>query len=850
MRYDLCREKWRLKGYYPWVPVKDKSMETGKELMGVTDWLPATVPGGVHYDLYRAGWIEHPYQDLNSLKCEWVENRWWEYRAEVQPPREEALGYRLVFEGLDYDASIYVNGRLLATHQGMYEPVAVDITQAVQDARESGQALAIKVLLRHAPDEMGQIGKTSLTFTQKSRFNYKWDFSTRLVNLGIWQPCYIESLSECGLRYPRIHTTVDAQGRGEVRFQAELERRAPCNAHVRFTLEETGDTVLIPCQGEGLDGQLTIEQPRLWQPNGAGEQPLYHALAVLEDEAGRELDRWQGRVGIRKLSYRQNEGAPADALPYTFVVNDQPLYIKGVNMTPLDHLYGNISDEHYRVMVQRMKRMNVNMVRVWGGGLIEQERFYELCDEAGILVWQEFIQSSSGIGNVPSKKPEFLTLLRQTALHAVRTRCNHACLAVWSGGNELNDENDRPATYEDENIAMLKAIVEAWDSQRLFLPTSASGPREFVSEDKGVSHDIHGNWNYGGNPYHYRLYGRSDSLFHSEFGTDGMCCAESLQRFVSPPYRTLAPVDKNIVYRHHGEWWCTFRRDEALFGPCDSLRQMTLRSQWIQAEGLRFILEANRRRAMRNSGSIIWQINEPWPNASCTSLVDYYLNPKMAWYWCKEAFAPFHVSLDYQRLDAQAGAPFPAAVHLHWDGGFTGQARVRVRAFTAAGQCFAEQLLEGHAQTNHSWRAGSAELLLPGDLSGLFMVRLDAEDEQCRQSRGEYWFGCGAGPVYGSVWRQPSAVLTQRLVSESAGEQVWQVLNQSRDAVAMFVHPRCDEDFLALCDRAYFCLLPGEAQEVRLAWRPRFASALLDTKCGREQPEFVFEDLLSGEEQR
>ena len=256
----------------------------------------------------------------------------------------------------------------------------------------------------------------------------------------------------------------------------------------------------------------------------------------------------------------------------------------------------------------------------------------------GFLVWQEFIQSSSGIDNIPSQQPRFLELLAEAATHAVKTKRHHVSLTIWSGGNELTDKNGVPATYEDPNIAMLKRIVQEHDPQRLFLPTSASGPREFLSdtpENKGRNHDVHGHWVYLGIEKHYKFYGASDSLLHSEFGVDGCSAVKSLKKFLSPANLKPCSMKENLVWRHHGEWWDVYDRQRELFGENIDLKTFALGSQWVQAEGLRFIVEANRRRQWRNSGSIIWQFNEPWPNVSCTSLVDYCFEPKMAYYAVK-----------------------------------------------------------------------------------------------------------------------------------------------------------------------------------------------------------------------
>lgn len=215
---------WQLKGTASYVPLRDKSMETGKPLEGVTGWMDAQVPGGVARALYQAGYIDHPYVDMNSLKCEWIENRWWIYRREFD--RRDIPAHRktlLHFEGVDYACMVYLNGHLLGEHEGMYEDFAFDVTDLLQTAEH----FVLDVLILHAPDEMGQIGRTSQTSTQKSRFGYKWDFSTRLVNLGIWQDVSLILEDEAALDDLYVHSDA-ADGMGLLHISARPMRMAIC----------------------------------------------------------------------------------------------------------------------------------------------------------------------------------------------------------------------------------------------------------------------------------------------------------------------------------------------------------------------------------------------------------------------------------------------------------------------------------------------------------------------------------------------------------------------------------------------------------------------------------------------
>ena len=199
---------------------------------------------------------------------------------------------------------------------------------------------------------------------------------------------------------------------------------------------------------------------------------------------------------------------------------------------------------------------------------------------------------------------------------------------------------------------MLKTFVDRYDPGKHYLPSTPSGPTGFVLHgEPGTRHDVHGGWNYMGVTEHYHAYGEiNDCLLHSECGSEGMCCRESAEKFLPPEDLTVTSMQENLVWKYHGEWWCTLNRDSTVFGRPRSFNQFIAMSQYLQSEGVRFIVEANRRRAMRNSGTIIWQFNEPSPNISCSTLVDYYRIPKSAYFGVKRGYAPLNVTLYYRSL--------------------------------------------------------------------------------------------------------------------------------------------------------------------------------------------------------
>jgi beta-mannosidase len=871
MKINLNNLKWQIKGFWPNVPFLGKSIELGNPLLGVTDWIDATVPGGVHFDLLKSGVIEDPDYEMNSLKCEWVENRWWMYKTTFKIDKNlQNKSLTLIFKGVDYKAHFYINGEKLGFHEGMFEEVRFDISKQARFEEEN----EIQALIENAPEEMAQIGYTSMTKTQKSRFGYKWDFGTRLVNLGIWDDVILQisdvftfentfvsgginCSSECRKGYIDISTTVkckinhgyDIEPAAESDFEPGAENDCDFNIQIKVELNDkilfdikkdkkdcifdkfSGQENNTSCQRFNLNEKILIDNPEIWQTNGLGEHPLYKVtIQVFNGETLSDEEEYF--TGIRSVEYRQNEKSSPDSLPYTFVINGIPTYIKGVNMTPLDLMYGNVTNEKYDEIFFLLKKANINMVRVWGGGIIEKEYFYHLCDLNGIMVWQEFIQSSSGIDNTPSEDPHYLELLRKTAIQAVKTKRNHVSHILWSGGNELTDQAGNPVNYENKNIGMLMEIVSNLDPGKLFLPTSASGPHEFLDIKKpGNNHDVHGSWKYEGIKNHYSMFNQSDSLFHSEFGVDGMSCFDSLSRFMGADHLLISNMTDDLVWRHHGEWWDTLSRDSEIFGQIEDLKSFTKASQFMQAEGLRYALEANRRRKYENSGSIIWQFNEPWPNVSNTCLVDYYKNPKMAYYWVKKAYNGVFASLQYNKLNWSESEEFEADVFLHNSLDIR-TVELKVSILDLTGSIIFEKIICDNSKSNSCSKIEKIKIALkiPPMKNGIFFVRLCTVDlKTYTKNTNLYIFSQKDEKIFSGLLNIKGGKLEitrerdidknridmTKTENESANADTYHVTNIGTE-LCCFVHGMSTDDTPVYIDKNYESLFPGESSIFKL----------------------------------
>ena len=380
---------------------------------------------------------------------------------------------RLNFAGVDYEAEFWLNGECLGRHRGMYTPALFEVA----DHLRYGADNLLAVVIEPAPPEQPQIGRTSRVRTHKARMSYWWDFCPRMLHQGIWDDVYLEATGPVRIEdvWVRPELAPDLQA-ARARVTVELSTTRPLEVELETTVRLDGAIVDRSTMRQALTEDrstlvtaLDIPSPRLWWPNGcdlpagavrtgsspaaeSAERPLYQAevRVVCLDEGGEASGRHESDVcmqgfGLRSLEFVANEGAPPEALPYTLVVNGHNVYAKGWNWVPIDVLYGVPRPEKLARLLELARRAHVNLLRVWGGGLIESEAFYDLCDRYGILVWQEFIQSSSGVDNHPPEDAEFKASLIAEAEQIIPRRRNHPSLAIWCGGNELMDWEGNPA---------------------------------------------------------------------------------------------------------------------------------------------------------------------------------------------------------------------------------------------------------------------------------------------------------------------------------------------------------------------------------------------------------------------
>lgn len=487
-------------------------------------------------------------------------------------------------------------------------------------------------------------------------------------------------------------------------------------AHVpeaeRLSLYSLDGAVVSSCAGPAL----SLNRPLLWWPNGSGSPHTYRLVAQ------RGSQERSFSIGFRSLELVPNPGAPAGARPYTFRVNGREIFAKGWNWVPIDALYGVPRPTKLAHLLGLAAASGANLVRVWGGGLLETAEFYDLCDRLGLMVWQEFSLSSSGMGSVPSAEPRYLATMANEAPIVVAERRHHPSLALWCGGNELAasapDRDDIPLDEACPVIALLAGAVAEHDRGRPFLPTSPSGPHflnrlDIIEAAPDGQHDVHGPWEHQGLVEHNRLYDAGTCLLHSEVGVEAMANRRGLARLVSAGHQWPAGR-QNPVYEHLGAWWDNEPLVQECFGGrLDDLAQLRRASQQLQYDGLRYVVESRLRKAPRTSGVLPWQFNEPYPNAWCTCAVDWWGEPKPAYYGVKRAYRAAHVCAAFDR----------------WAWGGQSKAVLSVHAWPQPARVEAELVdIYGARLARHQWATpvGDWEVALDGAAPALVVLCLSA----------------------------------------------------------------------------------------------------------------------------
>lgn len=624
---DLSQLKWTVEGWREWDWMLGESNESGTPRIPDVAPVPVAVPGSVRGALVRAGLVPDPLFGAHSRESEFIENRHWIFRTRL--PRidlPEGATERFHFESLDGRGEIHLGGRQIGQFDNPFVPTVV--TVAARHELDANTDLA--VIFHTPPTDLGQVGWTSRRRSWKPRFNYGWDWTPRIVQTAISGTARLDVVTDGSLEtvYTRVRFD-QASRRGGVEVTVRALVTDP-DAVLQLDLFD-GDRVIATVAESAATGRpLRLQDIHVaaWDPGS--RSPKLYSVRVTLVARGVEIDHCARTIGFREVAWEQTEGAPEDAEPWLCSVNGTPIFLQGVNWVPIRPDYADVPDSEYRSRLEAYRTMGVNVLRVWGGAAIERSTFYDLCDQLGLLVWQELPLCSSGIDNYPADDPKFANEFGNIAASYGRRLSHHPCIIVWGGGNELAghlgemDMDSSPLTFDHPALAAAKrSLIESGVDAKI-VPTSPSGPAFFVDPSqqnatggRGLHHDVHGPWALNGSDADWdRYWAADDAMLRSETGMAGASSRDVLEQF-----GLWVEGERPVVWDHSSAWWITDERctDESIDA-----------SQARQARRLATAARASKDRYPACAGFLVWMGHDSFPCAVSLALLDVHGRRKPA----------------------------------------------------------------------------------------------------------------------------------------------------------------------------------------------------------------------------
>lgn len=628
-------------------------------------FMDAQVPGDIHLDLEKMGLVEDRNYALNAQNQRWVEEQVWVYRRTFEAPAEALKQHAwLVFDTIDLVADIYLNGEKVGSHANLFAPCRLDVTGKL---KEGTNTLAVRVEsgLYSVAEKSARDYNRSIdhmlhkrAWLRKPQCQFSWDWSPRLVNVGIPGRVRLEWAETVRIDAVTVYSLLASDHKAatiQVNCQVENLRAEPVQAVLRLRVSEAGEPVEKRVElPAGLHKQsiaVDIADPKLWWPRPHGDQPLYTVEVEIEID-GEVADAAKRRTGIRSVELK-HDPHPEGGRYFIIEVNGKPIFAKGGNWVPADTIYSTLTPERYRELVQLAVDANFNCLRIWGGGLYADHAMLEACDELGIMVWHDFIFACS---KYPSDDPEFLASVKEEITHQVRDLSPHPSLIVWCGNNELEwgawgwgyDKDKAWPDYALYHFVIPRILAEENPS----IPYWRSSPYslDFKYPNDRSTGDQHP-WqvSLGEAGADFWWYRSDYSRFPNEGGVLGATGLATLKQFMPQDQRQVfSPVwefhDNACNYWTAGgvcyqglDMWLGLKPEELAF------EDYAFLSGLLQAEGLREYIDNYRRRMYSSSSAIFWMYNDTWPVSHGWTIVDYYLRRKLSYHPVRRAFAPIYV---------------------------------------------------------------------------------------------------------------------------------------------------------------------------------------------------------------
>lgn len=713
------------------------------------NWYPATVPGVVHTDLMDNDMIEDPFYRLNEKGMQWIDKEDWIYETtfEASPELLNQNNIMLVFEGLDTYADVYVNEEKVLSSNNMFREWKIDVKTHLKPGSNQLRVYfhspikvdipkfdTLKYPVEAGNDQSengGVFDKKVSVFARKAGYHYGWDWGPRLVTSGIWRPVYL--LAWNNARIDNIHYIQESvtERKANIRANIQIVADKDCNAMVTIKAEGVKDTwtkmVQLKKGTNMVENDLVINRPKLWWTNGLGEAHLYPFTASITIE-GEIADSQTDNIGIRSLKVINQKDA--DGHSFYFELNGVKVFAKGANYIPQDNFLPRVTNERYEKTILDAVNANMNMLRIWGGGIYENKIFYDLCDKYGIMVWQDFMFACS---TYPMDPDQLANITQEAIDNVIRLR-NHPSIAIWCGNNEMHTAwfnwgwmkkytelgvlDELRKDYKDVFHGVLPEVVKTYDPTTFYLPSSPYGGDPDKKCESGQPL-----WNPNGDGHYWGVwhakapiteYNNIRARFFSEYGFQSFPEYQSVLKYAPEERDHDIYSDVMMSHQRGGDHANKLIESYLLseYQQPKNFESFLYMNQVLQGDAIKTAIEAHRRDMPYCMGTLFWQHNDCWPVASWSSR-DYYGRWKAQHYFSRKAFEDILVSpilngsnlnvyVVSDRLKSASGTLEVKVIKLNGEilGTYSKQAKVPANTSTQIWTMSHENLLNGAAQSD------------------------------------------------------------------------------------------------------------------------------------------------------
>jgi len=621
-------------------------------------WYPASVPGNIHTDLLANGLIEDPFYGTNSDSLKWISDMDWKYRTEFDiAPEFYSRNLELVFDGIDTHSEVFLNGEKLGETQNMFRQWVFVINDSIRKKTDNKLEVVFHPSSKYNSEKQNQGGYAipdNRTFTRKAQYQYGWDWAPNLETCGIYKDVYITSWEKLRITNVNIEQNLITDTMAVLTAYIELESENFYNGDVLITSPEIEfdslHSKLDIYEGKQIyPVEFRIKKPQLWWCNGLGQQKLYDIK--LEVSTKFRIEERNIKIGLRKIEVSTNTDEQGQEL--YFILNGRPVFAKGANWVPAEYFSGANSYEKYRELLILAKEANFNMLRVWGGGIYENDDFYNLCDSLGIMVWQDFMFACA----MYPLDDEMTANITEEVKYQVNRLYNHPSLVMYCGNNEISNgwfdwgwqkqfsisEVDSVKIWNDyDNLfhrIIPKTIAEI-DKSRTYIPSS---PFYGWGHEESLTHGDSHYWGVWWGMEDFDMYFTKTGRFMSEYGFQAFPEMNSLRKFIPEDSLFRYSSSLKVHQKHSFGFKAINEYMEREYPVPEKFEDYIYMSQLMQAEGIQHAFDANLSAMPYCMGTLFWQFNDCWPVISW-SAVDYYNQPKALYYYAKRSFENIFIS--------------------------------------------------------------------------------------------------------------------------------------------------------------------------------------------------------------